>query len=372
MIDKLILFAVSFLLLIFRKTNTGAVAGFLTAVIISSLNSYFRGKKAGAGGLIYSLLCIWRPGLLTFLAPVVYDCAGQKEWYFRFPWILSLVVFVGERDLTGLLSVTAFCALAFLLEVRTESFETAVEAYYDMQDTTREKALHLEKKNVELMEKQDYEVRLATLDERNRIAREIHDNVGHLLTRSLLQVSALLVVHKQEEELKEQLEQVKNTLSDAMDSVRSSVHDLHEGAMDLRLQLERLIGEYQFCPVKLTYKAGELPRELKYCFVSIVKEGLSNIARHSEATQAEVTVVEHPALYQLIIRDNGVQKDGDGQEPLDGRGGIGLQNIRDRVEAFGGVFRVERDNGFRLFISVPIQQEARKERPEQETGRKGW
>ena len=72
--------------------------------------------------------------------------------------------------------------------------------------------------------------------------------------------------------------------------------------MDLRLQLERLIKEYQFCPVKLTYKAGELPRELKYCFVSIVKEGLSNIARHSDATQAEVTVVEHLSLIHILSK----------------------------------------------------------------------
>ena len=45
---------------------------------------------------------------------------------------------------------------------------------------------------------QDYEIYLATLKERNRIAREIHDNVGHMLTRSILQLGALSVINKDE------------------------------------------------------------------------------------------------------------------------------------------------------------------------------
>ena len=53
-------------------------------------------------------------------------------------------------------------------------------------------------KKQEPMEKQDYEIYLATLRERNRIAREIHDNVGHMLSRSILQMGALITIHKEE------------------------------------------------------------------------------------------------------------------------------------------------------------------------------
>ena len=56
----------------------------------------------------------------------------------------------------------------------------------------------LQEKNKNLMEKQDYEIYLATLRERNRIAREIHDNVGHMLSRSILQMGALITIHKEE------------------------------------------------------------------------------------------------------------------------------------------------------------------------------
>lgn len=206
--------------------------------------------------------------------------------------------------------------------------------------------------NRELMEKQDYEVRLATLNERNRIAREIHDNVGHLLTRSILQVSALQVVVRQDEELCRELNGVKDSLSSAMDSIRRSIHDLHEESIDLRMQLLALTEAFSFCPVKLRYDAGELPKDVKYCFIAITREALSNIAKHSGATQAEVSVLEHPALVQLVVQDNGVRRG------VRDRAGIGLQNMRDRVEAFHGVFRAEQaGEGFRIFISIPKERE---------------
>ena len=67
-----------------------------------------------------------------------------------------------------------------------------------LRDTSTELNLVLQEKNKNLMEKQDYEIYLATLRERNRIAREIHDNVGHMLSRSILQMGALITIHKEE------------------------------------------------------------------------------------------------------------------------------------------------------------------------------
>lgn len=358
LIDKLILFAACFLFLVFQKKGDMVVISGLIAVGVSSLDSYLEGRGRGYLEILYSLLCLWRQEFLIFLAPVVYDCAGKKEWYFRFAWVPAMISFVWRKDIQEFLTVGILCALGFLLEIRTSAYEKTVETYFYMRDMNRERELNLERKNMALMEKQDYEVRLATLTERNRIAREIHDNVGHLLTRSLFQISALQVVHKDEEALHGELEQVKETLSDAMDSVRKSVHDLHEESVNLQMQLETLLEEFQFCPVRLRYQAGKIPKELKYCFIAIVKEALSNIAKHSNATQAEVIFTEYPALYQLIVKDNGTLGNvcHNGSDEHGMGDGIGLQNIRDRVEAFGGIFRIERDKGFRLFISIPVRE----------------
>ncbi len=124
-------------------------------------------------------------------------------------------------------------------------------------DLTAEQSDILKEKNRELIDRQDYEIELATLNERTRIAREIHDNVGHLLTRSILQVSALQVVMRNENIMAVPLAELKDSLEDAMDNIRSSVHDLHDDALNLELSLRSLTDSFSFCPVRLDYEAGK-------------------------------------------------------------------------------------------------------------------
>jgi len=92
---------------------------------------------------------------------------------------------------------------------------------------------------------------------------------------------------------------------------------------------------------------GNPDKKLKYAFISIVKEALSNIMKHSNASRAYITFREHPALYQLIISDNGTVKN------YDMENGIGLKNITNRVDSFHGNMNVSIKNGFELFISIP-------------------
>ena len=86
----------------------------------------------------------------------------------------------------------------------------------------KELTTQLVEKNKAMQRNQDYEIYLATLKERNRIAREIHDNVGHMLTRSILQLGALSVINK-DETVGEAINDLSGTLNTAMTSIRSSV-----------------------------------------------------------------------------------------------------------------------------------------------------
>ena len=79
----------------------------------------------------------------------------------------------------------------------------------------------------------------------------------------------------------------------------------------------------------------------------MVKESLSNVMKHSNASEVSVTIVEHPAIYQLIIKDNGTKGSYDRNK------GIGIQNIEDRVNALDGNMHISTENGFRIFISIP-------------------
>ena len=347
MIDKAVLLGLCLTALMFADIGWISIVTMLCAIAVSSLCSYFEGKLPSFLCVLYVAVCLPVPVFVVFLPLILYDCAGLSKLPLRFCWIaaLPMAFIVGTPQIA--IAIILLSAVAFLLQYRTASQYKTRDEYFALMDSSKEQTDKLERKNRDRMEKQDYEVQLATLAERNRIAREIHDNVGHLLTRSLLQIGALHVTRANDDRLVIELDMIKDTLSDAMDSIRSSVHGLHEESVDLRSRLQSMADGFEFCPVKLRYDADDLPVEVRYCFSSIVREALSNIARHSDATEAVITITEHPAFCQLLISDNGSKKTDAG--PL----GIGLQNMADRVDALGGVFRTEYNKGFRIFISIP-------------------
>ena len=198
------------------------------------------------------------------------------------------------------------------------------------------------------MEKQDYEIHTAMLQERNRIAREIHDNAGHMLSRCILLTGMIKTINT-DKKCEESLELLEGELAKTMDSMRNSVHDLHKDAMNLQEKLQEVLAQFVFCPAAFDYDVGpDMPSHIKYAFLAITKEALTNVARHSNATHVQIRITEHPAMYQLIISDNGTNK-----ASIAPRDGMGLQNIRERVSALRGTLQIIQEKGFRIFISVP-------------------
>jgi signal transduction histidine kinase len=348
LIDKLIIFVFCLALYLTTMNNVYMIAMVLVAVIFSAFSSYLEEGRITAGIFgVYVVFCFFEPTILVFLPLMCYDVLISK---YKWLWLLSLLPFITSINLligTANVLIPVFIIVAYFLKKRTLSLEKMKKDYFKLHDDAKETSLQMEKKNQVLMEKQDYELNLATLKERNRIARDIHDNVGHMLSRCILQTGALLVVSK-DEQIKEGLESITDTLSEAMNSIRDSVHDLHDESIDLQVELQTLINNFKFCNVKFDYDMEKkLENELKYCVIAVVKEALSNIIKHSDATSVALTVREHPGLYQLVIQDNGTQT-----AYRDDRG-MGLKNIFDRITSFNGNVHISTDNGFRIFISVP-------------------
>jgi signal transduction histidine kinase len=209
--------------------------------------------------------------------------------------------------------------------------------------------------NTQLAERQDLEVRLATADERSRIAREIHDNAGHLLTRSLLQAQALTVSRP---DVAEQLEPLTASLAGAMDTIRQSTHGLRDQSVDLEAALAAL-GAGTRLGVMVDYQASELPPAVGRAFTAIAREAVANTLRHSDARTVRIAVTERPSVYQLTVHDDGSAPPargprfaGAGVSGLDGAG-MGLATIEERARALGGVAKAGFDQGFRVFVSVP-------------------
>lgn len=314
--------------------------------------------------VIFGFSSLWIPDLLLFFPLLLYQTLSAGLFplaVVEFPfWGLLAFRFHKFPEFLCLAGIFGFI-LAFFLWSHTRQYEILTRNFRQSRDDSEEHALLLSEKNKALLEKQDYEIYAATLRERNRIAREIHDNVGHVLSRSILMTAACKTINKNEA-LDPLLGNLEESLNGAMNSIRSSVHDLHDDAVNLEDAIKGLVKDFSFCPVTLTYDMSrQVPREVKYSLISITKEGLSNVMRHSNADSVNILLREHPALYQLCIEDNGtlgskipdIQTDADSNKMETVSGGMGLSNIRDRVKALGGTVQITQEKGFRIFVTIP-------------------
>nr|WP_295273589.1 histidine kinase [uncultured Blautia sp.] len=314
--------------------------------------------------VIFGFSSLWIPDLLLFFPLLLYQTLSAGLFplaVVEFPfWGLLAFRFHKFPEFLCLAGIFGFI-LAFFLWSHTRQYEILTRNFRQSRDDSEEHALLLSEKNKALLEKQDYEIYAATLRERNRIAREIHDNVGHVLSRSILMTAACKTINKNEA-LDPLLGNLEESLNGAMNSIRSSVHDLHDDAVNLEDAIKGLVKDFTFCPVTLTYDMSrQVPREVKYSLISITKEGLSNVMRHSNADSVNILLREHPALYQLCIEDNGtlgskipdIQTDADSNKMETVSGGMGLSNIRDRVKVLGGTVQITQEKGFRIFVTIP-------------------
>lgn len=349
------------------------VAAFCLGVIATSLAEVAQGNRARRVSEAASYACIiaavFVPPFVPFAPLAFYDIARRVRR--EHAWValgigsafaLALVADLRTDALTSrtLLLTAILSVAATLLSLRTAQLEREQKRMRRTRDELQERALALEARNRDLADRQDYEVELATLAERARIAREIHDNVGHQLTRASLQAEALRVVHADEPGVAADFADVKRTVDEALQLVRVSVHALNDNAVDLSVQLERIVegarsdGGPQ---VELEVLAEHAPANVANCFAAVLREALSNAMRHACAQTVTVRCMEHPSFYQLIVTDDGA----DGVQ-ASGRGateGMGLASMRERIEALGGTFTAgprAGSPGWRVFATVPKQQ----------------
>lgn len=347
-VDKIVIFIFCTALYLPAVKSVYMVVPILIAIILGSSMSYFEDERIKLGVFsAFVIMCIFQKAYFVFIPLIFYDILISK---YKWAWTILLLPLITYMDKTFSINdglVVVFLLVAYLLNYRTNSLENIKNEYYKLRDNTKEEAMKLSQKNKDLMEKQDYEVNLATLRERNRIARDIHDNVGHLLSRCILQMGALLAINK-DETTRDSLRQIKDTMSEAMDSIRSSVHDLHDESMDLEAEIQALLNNFKFCQVEFSYDFNSnLDKNYKYCFIAVIKEALSNIIKHSNATRLTISMREHPAIYQIVLQDNGTDI------RFSSENGIGIKNIKDRVASIGGNVNISMENGFRIFVSVP-------------------
>lgn len=350
LLDKVILLWLMILCCMFSTavSNLAAITSLLLSVIVSAAIQYYRGKRTAQiliGG--FFLLCSLFPPAICALPLLLYDVLWEKKWWLML-FGIGACTNLASFSLIQLFLLGGSIGLTILLAFRSMKWEAIIDVLHHQRDNATELQRQLTQRNRQLQNTQNDAIMMASLQERNRIAREIHDNVGHMLTRALLQTGALCVCIK-EEALLTQLNTLKDTLDDAMTSIRSSVHKLHDDAILLKQAVQGCLSPLnETYQIKLIYDISEtVPKTIKLCLLGILKESLSNIVKHSNGNAIRVILREHPAFYQLSVTDNGtgssIQKTG-----------IGLETMQDRAAQLNGLiqFFPEKDS-FQVFLSIP-------------------
>lgn len=301
---------------------------------------------------VLPILSLFFPGFVYFFSLFLYDLVEYSLWIGCGYYAFLLIIFGSTGHLLDSVAIFILCLLSVLLSLEHKQVVIAEKNFIHLQDSATEHDLLLQKSNQRLKEAQDANIYTATIKERNRIAREIHDNVGHLLTRSLLQTGAIETINK-DETLAPAITSLRETLNIAMTKIRESVHDMHDEAVNLEATLKNLAKEVSAFPIHLTYDCNSaMNKKIKYTFIAITKEAINNAIKHSNCTEMSILLREHPSFYQFVIQDNGtnISKDKDSS-------GIGLTNMQERIKEVHGTIQISTNQGFRIYITIMKTQE---------------
>ncbi len=365
LLDKGIVFACGFLSLYIIAADEAIVIASLLAIIITLLpNIRFGVEKCDITylveffGILYILAGIKWLVCFPFYPLIAYDFFKKKRYIviggifaiLMYYLLIAQNLYSDVESIDKQKEIFIYTILLLLISLRlsfvSQKRGILTEKIKKMRDDNQENENFLKERNKILLEQQNVEIRMATLKERNRIAREIHDNVGHMLTRAILQTGALKVLEK-EEKLKEQLNDLQQTLNVAMNNIRNSVHDLHDDSINLEKAVKELIMAFPKLDIDFEYEVeNQIDKNIKYGFLAIIKEALTNTLKHSNGNKVKIEIVENPGFYKLVVTDNGTEI----QENF--VGGMGISSIQERVETLNGVLRISTDNGFRITITI--------------------
>jgi len=226
-----------------------------------------------------------------------------------------------------------------VLSVALPAVLLGISALYTAYTTYQQRCLR--RSHVEIL-------RLATLAERERIGRDLHDLLGHTLSVVALKSElARKLIDRDLDAARSEIGEVERVARDALAQVRNAVSGIRSTAIAAELQAATALLEAQGVKVKCETERVKLPHDRETALALSLREATTNIRRHAAASGVTIRLRQEPAQVVMEVLDNG-------------RGGRivpgnGLNGMRERLDHVGGTLSYEsgRDGGTRLFVSVP-------------------
>ena len=266
------------------------------------------------------------------------------------PASIRILAFFLKNSLYALNMVLFIISLLFyIMNVLAENHEV------------EEELAMVSKVNTELNNYMALSEKIAEDRERKRIAREIHDTLGHALTGISAGLDAVgVLIDIDPNRAKEQVKSVSEVVREGIQDVRGSLNRLRPGALEgrtLKDALEKMIREYQTLSnlqVDLHYEWVDVDMDvmIEDTIFRVIQESMTNAVRHGHASQMSLHFFENEEDYLIELQDNGV-----GFETL--TYGYGLKQMMERISILGGQLQFESRDGFFTRISLPKYKEGR-------------
>lgn len=233
----------------------------------------------------------------------------------------------------------------------------------ELQEKWKKLTEHSQKQATERAKEREKSLQEVVLQERNRLARELHDSVSQQLFAASMMMSAINEAEEfKKTQFKQQLNMIEKMIHQSQMEMRALLLHLRPAALkgkSLQEGIEELLNELlQKVPMEVESKIEVFPidRGIEDHLFRIVQESISNTLRHAQATTLQVLLIERDGVIILRVIDNGVGFDMETVRPSS----YGLQNIEERTYEVGGTFKVISlpNEGTRLEVKIPkIQSE---------------
>jgi len=321
-----------------------AVEGATLAVFLAL---YFRGFWVGGRALLRISLALVALGLVTTPGN-----AGASAFFIYGAAFIGDAVERPSRAMAWIAGISAVCAIEALIVPLPPWAWIPGVVFPLIIGGANVHFTQMRRKDQALLEAHRTAEQLATIAERERIARDLHDLLGHTL--SVIVIKAELASKLSEIDTARaasEIRDVERISRNALQEVRRAIHGYRGERVQDEIDTAR--AALESAGVALVSHGGPagLDAEVERAFALAVREAVTNVIRHARATRCEITLDRGGAGVQLIIQDDGIG--GDEAE------GAGLSGMRTRLAALGGTVARDGRRGTRLTLTVPERRGTR-------------
>lgn len=320
-------------------------------LVFTGVISYAKGDKGK-----YLMICL---ALVSFLLTDRELLSINYKMYSIYDYInyydaSTQQYLIGIYNVLSSLNIILFIVYCiFFIQKQKGTIEEVNMLYDEIRKTNND----LQNANKQLEEYARITERMGETKERNRLAREIHDTLGHTLTGISVGIDACIATVEQDpSETKKHLEMISGVARNGLVDIRRSVNELKPDALE-RLSLEAAITKMitdmkDITDMQIFFDCRvsqlKFDEDEESAIYRVIQESLTNAMRHGRASRVWITVERENGNIMLTIKDDGI-----GCAAI--KPGFGTQHIRERIQMLNGTVEFKSEDGFTVSVRIPIR-----------------